>query len=421
MKQARLSFQDRFLLAFEREDLPFNSYFYFESDTPFDLPKVKDAFVKYLELEPQLSITSCYKTGNCVYGEFSKHDFENAFMEINESSESDFLERSFPFKEVPPVRVASLKKGGKYLLIFSFHHPLFDGHAQMNFLKDYFDIYHGKNYIPRKENDLVHFRSYFYSAPLRWYFKLLKDWIIPEKKSAQKIRISRLADQEPASRKMGYSLMEYDRKAIDLSLRKTRLSSTAFFSICAIRAFDKIQKERNEIENPIVVYIPKSLRAELKNMRAYQNLIGFIWMKFSRKTIEQNNFTAYFRDFYKFRSSPDEIRKVLFVASLITRLTPYQKLRGLLKKKELKVHDSSILISSGRTPKEVEFPPIFKEAKFYARGVMHRSPGIGMLVTSNDEKDFVCVEFLRDAFHTETISRFCEILDQEINHYKFDS
>lgn len=421
MKQAKLSFQDRFLLAFEREDLPFNSYFYFESAIPFDLIKVKAAFLKYLELEPQLSITSNYKTGECLFGKFSKDIHEQCFQEIHENEESAFLERPFNFKEGPAVRIASIKKADKNLLIFSFHHPLFDGHAQMNFLKDFFDIYNEREFIPRKEDELVHFRSYFFSAPLSWYFKLLRDWLLPEKKSAQKVRISRLVDQEPASRKMGYSLMEYDRKTIDLSLRKTRLSSTAFFSICAIRAFDKIQKERNESENPIVVYIPKSLRAELKNMRAFQNLIGFIWMKFSRKTIDQNNFTSYFRDFYKFRSSTDEIRKVLFVAALITRLSTYQKLRGLLKKKELKVHDSSILISSGRTPKEVEFPPIFKEAKFYARGVMHRSPGIGVLVTSNDEKDFICVEFLKDAFMPETIARFCELLDQEISHYKFDS
>lgn len=420
MKKAKLSFQDRFLLAFEREDLPFNSYFYFESEVPFDLAKVKATFFQYLELEAQLSITSNYKTGECYFGNFSKEIYEESFQEIHENEESAFLEKPFSYQAGPAVRIASLTKLNKHLLIFSFHHPLFDGHAQMNFLKDFFDIYNGKAFIARGEN-IVHFRKYFYTAPLRWYFKLLKDWVFPEKKSANKVRISRLFDREPESRKMGYALLDYDRKTIDLSLRKTRLSSTAFFSICAIRALDKIQRERNETENPIVVYIPKSLRAELKNMRAFQNLIGFIWMKFSRKTIEQDNFTAYFRDFYKFRSSPDEIRKVLFVAALITRLSPYQKLRGLLKKKEQKVHDSSILVSSGRTPKEVEFPPIFKEAKFYARGVMHRSPGIGVLVTSNDEKDFICVEFLKDAFFPETISRFCELLDQEISHYKFDS
>lgn len=421
MKKACLSFQDKFLLAFEREDLPFNSYFYFESDIPFDLAKVKKTLLQYLKLEPQLSITSCFKTGQFVYGQFSNEVLESAFVEIKEDEESSFLERPFKFLEAPAVRIASLQKEHKHFLIFSFHHPFFDGHAQMNFLKDFFDIYNEKQYIPRKENELVHFRKYFYSAPLRWYFLILKDWILPAKKPRQHIRISRLADQEPVSRKMGYSLLEYDRKSIDLSLRKTRLSSTAFFSICAVRAFDKIQKERNESENPIVVYIPKSLRAELKNMRAFQNLIGFIWMKFSRQSLEQNNFTAYFRDFYKFRSSPDEIRKVLLVAAILTRFSPYNKLRKLLKHKEQKIHDSSLLVSSGRTPKEVEFPPVFREAKFYARGVMHRSPGLGVLVTSNDEKDFVCVEYLKDAFHPETISRFCELLNLEINHYKFDS
>ena len=45
---------------------------------------------------------------------------------------------------------------------------------------------------------------------------------------------------------------------------------------------------------------------------------------------------------------------------------------------------------------------------------MHKSPGIGLLVTSYKHKDFICIEYLRDAFKPETIKRFKELLMEEL-------
>lgn len=413
-----LSFQDKFLLAFEREDLPFNSFFYFESKVPFNLKKIRQAFTRYIELEPQLNLSSSFQTGRTSYRPFTKEERENAITTlISESNEEAFLASAYE-ENTPPVKLGIIAKENRHVLIFSFHHPLFDGHAQMNFLKDFFDIYEGKDYTPRSLNDLVRFRGYFLKTSPWWYIKQCLGLFNREKK--EKIVISRFFDQEASSRRMGYSLLQYDKKFIDQAVRKTKLSSTSFFSYCSLRAFDRIQKERGEKDNPIVLYIPKSMRFEMKRMRAFQNLVGFIWMKFSREKITGENSLSHFRDFYKFRSSADEIRKVLFFAGLITKFTSYQKLRVLLEKKEKRVHDCSLLVSSGRTPKEISFPDEFKEAKFYARGTMYRSPGIGVLVTSNEQSDFVCVEYLKKAFHPESIERFCQILDEEIKSYKSD-
>lgn len=143
-------------------------------------------------------------------------------------------------------------------------------------------------------------------------------------------------------------------------------------------------------------------------------------MKISRNKINDLNFTTYFRDFYKFRSSPDEVRKVLFWAGLLTKLSSYQKLRRILEKKERKFHDSSLLISSGRTPQEIQLPDELLNAKFYGRGVMHRSPGIGLLITGNRNHDFLCIEYLKEAFNTDSIERFKQLLDEEINSHISD-
>ena len=173
---------------------------------------------------------------------------------------------------------------------------------------------------------------------------------------------------------------------------------------------DKILRERGEDEKPIVIYITKSMRFEFKVLRAYQNLLGFIWIKIERDDILKTDFAEKFRDTYKFRSGENEVKKTLLLAGLVIKLKSFKKLKAMVKIKEEKINDCTLLVSSGRTPPELQFPEIWKITKLYAKGSMHRSPGIGLLVTSFKQKDFICVEYLQDAFQPETIKRFRELL-----------
>jgi hypothetical protein len=416
MKKISLSFQDHFLLAFEREDLPFNTHFYFETQSPIQLDqfeRYKETFLKFIQLELQLQISCDYKTGKITHHKLSDEQVLQACMTLNSlEDENRFIESHFRYLIDPPVKLAHFQNK----LIFSFHHPLFDGHAQMVFLKDFFDLYHGKDIRPRTLKSIIKFRYYFLKTPLLWYFKHFISQIFQPK--AKKQKISRLFDREPLSRKIDYMLLEFEKRDIDLILRKLKLSYTAFYSLCAICAFDKLQSERGDNDNPIVVFIPKTLRAELKAENAFQNLIGFIWMKLSRDKITDPSFPTYFRTFYKFRSSPEEIRKVLFMAAIITKLSSFQKLKKMLLHKENKIHDCSLLISSGRTPKEILIPEELKDAKFFGRGTMHRSPGIALLITSNNHHDFISIEYLKDAFNESTILNFKKLLEQEINSHR---
>jgi hypothetical protein len=209
-------------------------------------------------------------------------------------------------------------------------------------------------------------------------------------------------------------LMELDRKIMDGAARKLALSSSAYISLVGAKVMDKLLQERGESNKPIVLYITKSMRFEFKVMRAYQNLLGFIWMKIERGDIHQKDFNAKFRDTYKFRSGEDEVKKTLLLGALVVKLKSFESLKKILKIKEEKIHDCTLLVSSGRTPAELQFPEEWKISKLYAKGSMHRSPGIGLLVTSFKQKDFICIEYLRDAFKKETIQRFKELLIAEL-------
>ncbi len=403
-----LSFQDKYILAFEREDLPFNSHLVLDCEGEVDVQKVKNAFKKLIELEPFARIIPDLETGRfrLVEGD----DGESQFFTLKENELEDFWEKKFLFPDELAVRMGICEKK----IIFSFHHAIYDGHAQFNFLQDFLTVYLGKSYQSRTlEKDVYKFRKYFLETKPSWYFRNLLPLFKVQKKKG-KTRIARLYDSEPASRKVDMELIELDRKVMDQAARKKALSSSAFISLVGAKAMDKLLRERGDEENPIVLYITKSMRFEFKVMRAYQNLLGFIWMKIERSEIGKSDFGVKFRDTYKFRSGEDEVRKTLLLGALLVKLKLFAELKKILRKKEERVHDCTLLVSSGRTPAEIVFPEEWKINRLYAKGSMHRSPGIGLLVTSFKQKDFICIEYLRDSFKKETIARFKELVLQEL-------
>lgn len=402
-----LSFQDKYILAFEREDLPFNSHLVLDVEGEIDLQKCEETFQQLIDREPFTLILPDAKTGRFRLRENTE---DIKLIILNENELDAFWDKKFNFPEEIAVRMAVIpdKK-----IIFTFHHAIYDGHAQFNFLKDFLDIYLGKNYQPRTMQDVYKFRKYFAGTKWTWYLKNLLPLLKVQKKKG-KTKIARLYDFEPVTRKVDMELIELDRKVMDAAARKLALSSSAFISLIGARAMDKILSERGDNEKPIVLYITKSMRFEFKVMRAYQNLLGFIWMKIDRKDLQEKDFAAKFRDTYKFRSGEDEVKKTLFLGALLVKLKSFSELKQILRKKEERVHDCTLLVSSGRTPTEMQFPEEWKIVRLYAKGSMHRSPGIGLLVTSFKQKDFICVEYLRDSFKHETIMHFKELLLKEL-------
>jgi len=403
-----LSFQDKYILAFEREDLPFNSHLVLDCDGEVDIQKMKDAFKKLIELEPLARVIP-----DEVKGRFRLVEGDNGekqFFTLSSDELENFWERKFIFPEELAVRMGVCEKK----IILSFHHAVYDGHAQFNFLQDFLTIYLGKSYQSRSlAQDVYKFRKYFRETKLSWYFTNLLPLLKVQKKKG-KTKIARLFDSEPQTRKVDMVLVELDRKIMDQAARKNALSSSAFISLVGARAMDKLLRERGESENPIVLYITKSMRFEFKVMRAYQNLLGFIWMKIDRADIQKPDFGVKFRETYKFRSGEDEVKKTLFLGALLVKLKSFSELKKILRKKEQRVHDCTLLVSSGRTPSEMIFPDEWKISRLYAKGSMHRSPGIGLLVTSFKQKDFICIEHLRDSFNVETIQRFKDLVLQEL-------
>ncbi|MDD4973715.1 MAG: condensation domain-containing protein [Bacteriovorax sp.] len=409
-----LSFQDRYILAFESESINFNSHLVLEFEGDIDVSKIISAFKKLISVEPLTWIIPDEKTGRFQQKSYDSILIENQISILSENELENFWDKKFNFSEEIAIRLALVKENDKFLkMIISFHHSIYDGHAQFNFLKDFLDIYNGNNYQPRTLNDVYKFRKYFFKTSPIWLVKLVRDFFRIEKKK-NKIKIARLYDQEPISRKVDMELIELDRKIMDSQARNLALSSSAYISLIGARAMHEILLERGESEKPIVLYITKSMRFEFKAIRAYQNLLGFIWMKINRENFSRDDFALKFRDTYKFRSGEGEVKKTLLLTGIIVKLKTFSKLKKILKFKEEKIHDCTLLISSGRTPSEMQFPKEWKITKLYAKGSMHRSPGIGLLVTSFKQKDFICIEYLRDAFKVETIQRFKELLLKEL-------
>lgn len=410
-----LSFQDRYILAFEEEHLPFNSHLILEFSHKVDNEKLKETFLKLFEMEPMTRIVPDAKAGLFYQVSFSEIDIEKQFFIIKQNAVDHIWNKKFDSEQEASIRLYKIDGNEKDKIVFSFHHSVFDGHAQFNYLKDFLDVYNDyPNYQSRSlEKDIYRFRNYFKTTSLKWLWNFFHSFI--KNKKREKSNIARLCDKEPDSRIVDTVLIELERNIIDKSSRKALLSSSAYVSLIGAKALDKLLSERGNFNEPIVLYITKSMRFELKIMRHYQNLLGFIWMKIDRKLIKEKEFDKHFRETYKFRSSDDEIRKTLLGAAIIVKLKSFIELKKILKYKEQKVHDCTLIISSGRTPTDLKFPDSWDVTKLYAKGSMHRSPGIGLMVTGYKNKDFIVIEYLRDAFNTETINRFKELILEELS------
>jgi hypothetical protein len=413
-KTLDLSFQDRYILAFERDNLPFNSHLILEMTGIVDFEKLKKAFNELIIRDPLTRIIPNSSTGRFLSLEIKDVFFEKQAFIMEQADLEDYWDKRFNFEDEIGIRLAYVNcSDSACKIILSFHHALFDGHAQFIFLQDLLTIYNGQTYQPRSLKEVYKFRKYFLRTDLFWYLSnLVKLCKISKRKG--KTKIARLFDNEPTTRKVDMVLIELDRKIMDASSRKISLSISAYISLLGARAIDKILTERGDLINPIVLYVTKSMRSELKAPRSYQNLVGFIWMKIDREEFTEENFSKRFRDTYKFRSEESELKKTLLLGALVVKLKSFSNLKNFLKFKEEKIHDCSLLISSGRTPPEINFPEEWTIMKLYARGSMHRSPGIGLMVTSFKQKDFICIEYLKDSFKPETILRFKEILLQAL-------
>lgn len=412
----RLSFQDKYILGFESDAIAFNSHLVLELEEGAEahLNKLTQAFNKLIELEPFTRIAPDYQTGEFYLQPFENEKTKTQIHKVDLDNLDEYLNKPFDFSSEYAVRMLICNTESSSKLIFSFHHSVYDGHAQINFLKDFFDVYNGESYQARDVRYAYRFRKYFIQTKLPWIFKFLAGLLKQRKKKNSKVKIARLFDKEPENRKVAVKVLELDRSLLDKGSRKLALSSSAYISLVGAKAADALLRERGASEAPIVLYITKSMRFELKCLRAYQNLVGFIWIKVSRDSVKTKDFAKVFRDTYKFRSSDDEVRKTLFLAGLMVKLVGFKKLKTLLARKEQKVHDCTLIVSSGRTPPDVKFPADLKVKSLLARGTMHRSPGIGLMVTSFKNKDFITIEYLEDAFYLSTIERFAELILKEI-------
>lgn len=413
-----LSFQDRYILAFESEKIHFNSHLVLEIEDNLSTTDIEAklilAFKSFVTSEPFARIVPDSESGRFHFISLKNSQIEQQIYHLTEEELENYWDKKFQFPMEIGLRLALIHKGSHLSkIVFSFHHALYDGHAQFNFLKDFMDIYTGKIYQPRSFDSVYKFRKYLMKTSPLWLANLVIDFFKISKKK-NKTKIARLFDQEPLTRKVDMDLIELDRKVIDSAARKLVLSSSAYISLVGAKAMHQLLLERGESQLPIVLYITKSMRFEFKRLRAYQNLLGFIWMKINREDFLRKDFPVKFRETYKFRSGESEVKKTLLIAGIIVKLKSYVSLKKLLKYKEEKIHDCTLLVSSGRTPADVEFPEDWKITKLYAKGSMHRSPGIGLLVTSFKQKDFICIEYLRDAYRPETINRFKELLLSEL-------
>ncbi len=423
MKKINLSHQDQFLLALDREDLPFNSHTIIEVTLESDISLLKKALIDYVKVEPLLRVVPNKKTGTFMILDFSKIETDSLFFTLEEKEEESFFIKPFMFPHEIAIRMGVVTTKEKIKIIFSYHHFLFDGHAQFIFLEELLKVARGEKVSPRKNFEIYRFRYFFKSKNIKWYLRLFKNIlkINKKKKNTKNLKIASLMNTQKNqkssrhSRKLGVEFIEIDRSLMNKKSREYRLSQTTYLSLIALNSIHKILNEKGDRLSPIIIYITKSLRPELGAKKCLQNLIGMIWFKVERKELEKEDFYKKFKEIYKFRSSLDELMKIIFITGVFVKVINFKKIKEILEKKEkYGKMDSTLILSSGRISRDVIFPKMITVNKIYSRGTMHRSPGLGIMSTGFENKDIICIEYLKDMFNKETIAKLKRHMENEL-------
>jgi hypothetical protein len=409
----KLSFQDRFILASEREDLPFNTQFYFQSKDPFPIKELekslRDLISKKQYAPDSLGILQKLHKENL--------DLGSKIKMITKEQEDRFLFDKFKTTDVP-VKIALYQCDSEYYLVFNFYHVFFDGHAQLLFLQDLFRLMKNEQLTPEESQASAHthFLQYIKNIPVIWIFKYLISQFIKKKKKSKTV-VANLTDMTPSDRVTAFNLIEIPQIDVNDKMKKSSLSSTAFYTFCATKAITRYLEHKEKKYDSIVLHIPKSMRGEIKAKSVYQNVIGFVWINFKPDFFKGDDAINRFRDFYKFRSTVNENRKVIFEMWLLDFLKSFKNLQKIFEYREKNRAECTLLISSGRTPHEFKFPDVFSTAKFYTRSTMFKSPGIGLFITSNNKTDYISIEYLKTSFSPGSVDLFQKMLLEEINSF----
>lgn len=421
MKIYPLNSIEKNMLAWDREDLAFNSHLVADFDHPLEADNFLKAHERLFKEIPLLR-TIIQNNERYVQDKMTSDKPLIEFQEISEDVETEFLNRPFNLASDSPYRALYgklTKEESTWRLIMTVHHTSFDGIAQTYLFREIMLAYQGlpltpwtTTILPFRFRDLFK-KKFSFSKRYSLYFNLLKSLNYKKPQAATLI-----THPERASRKVRHEYFDLGARGTDILNAKGRELKLSFYEViflAILKTLDKTVTKKDD--KPIVLAIPMNFRTFLKVDHFFQNVVGLMTLRFTRNEVQEKNIAGILKEKIKESSAHQLTLRPAFLAAITSKIFGINTLRKIMLKNDLNPNAiySSILISALRFSSSVMvMPPELTPKRLLGHGSLFKSPGLGVIVTGTKENQVVVIEYLEDLFSPETIVEFKKTLITEL-------
>jgi len=411
---------EKFMLAHESEHVSYNSQIVLEFEGHLDIDKFINTLKKTIYEIPWLRtrVTQGFLSFNRVVLKDSSPCFnENQYLIardhiLSQDEIDEFCKMKFNLKKAHSFTfLVSPLAQNKTQLIFNVHHTLCDAAGQFLLLEEIFRIYNDQDVRPEaREIKTFRYRNLHKSQSLKWVLRQLWENRKGLKKQRQYKMAGLIDHHEQQGRSvssMHIELSSKEKESLKEQCKLHQVSSTEFLAFCAFQAYDQTLKERGDFLTPIMAYIPKTLRPQLKIRYSFQNILSTVIVVGKRNEVSSEKFLAKIKAIIQGHKM-DQAAKFIYSTLLACALTPTKKLQSFFKKidQDTESITSSMLISAGKVPRSYTFPKEWKNIVIWARGTMLKSPGVGVIYTGTHENETLTIEFVKELTDLKTIQSF---------------
>ena len=415
---------EKFILAHESSFLTYNSQLMVEFRGDIRLNDLKSAIDKVIKEIPLLrsyidetKFERYYKNNSDVE---SRDVIEVRDDILSQDEIDEFCHKKFDLSTSPACRFLLGKTNlGKNILIFNVHHTICDAAGQFHLLEEVFRTMNGMDIRDGAKSDKVfRYRDLWKHMGLKWFFGQVKSQLRPLSKQRQ-YQMATLVDYPEKPQRFVTSLTIFisdkEQGQIRKSCKGFDISITEFLTYCCFKAYDNTLKTRGDYKTPIMVYLPKTLRPLLKIRYSLQNILTTVWIVGKRDEIHEEKFLGKVKHIINSHKM-DKAAKFIFGTLWASLVLKPKKLQEIYQKldNDPRAISSSLLISAGRVPRSYVFPHEWTDLNVWARGVMLKSPGVGVIFTGVAGSETLTIEYLKDLTEKDTIENFKANLMNEL-------
>lgn len=421
MKIYPLNSIEKNMLAWDREDLAFNSHLVADFDHPLDVDAFSKAHERLFKEIPLLR-TIIVNNERYVQDQGAHTIAPMEFKEITEEVENEFLNRPFNLAKESPYRAlfGKLKKEeNTWRLIMTVHHTSFDGIAQTYLFRELMLAYQGlpltpwtTQIMPFRFRDLFK-KKFSFSRRTSLYFNFFRS--LNYKKP---IAATLMTHPERTSRKVKHEYFDLGARGTDILNAQARTLKLSFYEVIFLAILKTLDKTiALKDDKPIVMAVPMNFRTFLKVDHFFQNVVGLITLRFTRDEIKELTIAHILKEKIKGSSAHELTLRPAFLAAITSKIFGINTLRKIMLKNDLNPNGiySSVLISALRFSSSVMvMPPELTPKRLLGHGSLFKSPGLGVIITGTKENQVVVIEYLEDLFSPEIIMEFKKTLITEL-------